>query len=409
VGSTQRDGIEPGQSHQSENLKNGRLLAGGGSGRIIPFVPGRRWAAQGEKMESSDYDWTKVGPPALSDTGLEAMNEAFVPTIKVPSEVQSMESVRPELVQWLWPGRIALGKITLIAGDPGLGKSYLTIDIAARVTRGAAWPGTKAKSPKGGVLLLSAEDDPADTIRPRLDAAGADCSRVSFLDRSDLSVGNSAVMRRILEAIPGCRLIVVDPITAFLGRTDSHKNADVRAVLRPLADVAREYNCAVIGVTHLNKGSGPAIYRATGSLAFVAASRSVFVVVQDDEDPEARLLLPIKNNLAKPADPVRFRLTNEKNPKVKWEKCDEDLVVDDVLGRVEDMTTTAFNEACDWLRATLREGPVPVKDLTRLAKENGHSWMTVRRAKDLTGVKVRRRGFGSNANWSWILKGDPTP
>ena len=153
--------------------------------------------------------------------------------------------------------------------------------------------------------MLSAEDDPGDTIRPRLDAAGADCSRISLLagvawdDDQDAQVATFNLARDLraldaaIESTPECRLVVIDPISAFCGSTDSHKNSDVRGLLAPLSELVQRRQVAVVGVNHLNKSTagGPAIYRTMGSLAFVAAARAAWAVVKDKDDPAKPTLL----------------------------------------------------------------------------------------------------------------------
>src|SRR5262245_1316544 len=157
--------------------------------------------------------------------------------------VVKLADVQPEQVQWLWPGRIALGKLTLIAGEPGLGKSFLTLDIAARVTTGEKWPDdpTTFKLP-GSVVLLSAEDDVADTIRPRLDAAGADVNHVHAIqavefktDEADKPTRRTFNLERDLPALEStiagltdCQLVVIDPVSAYCGKVDSHNNSETR-------------------------------------------------------------------------------------------------------------------------------------------------------------------------------------
>jgi RecA-family ATPase len=161
--------------------------------------------------------------------------------------------------------------------------------MAARVSTGAPWPDTPLElQPVGGVVLLSAEDDPADTIRPRLDAHGADVTRIVLLQSIDRPDGtNRAVdlavdgpaLEAAIDTVPNCRLVVVDPISAYLGGVDSHSNSDVRGMLAQLAELAARRRVAVVAVTHLRKGDGPAMYRAMGSLAFVAAARAAWAIV----------------------------------------------------------------------------------------------------------------------------------
>ena len=253
-----------------------------------------------------------------------------------------MSDVKPELVEWLWSDRFAIGKLTLIAGDPGLGKSLITLDMAARLSRGTPWPDALDEHVLvGGTVLLSAEDDPGDTIRPRLDAAGADASKIAvmtgitrhdsegdILDSFNLASDLSA-LELAIEQTPDCRLVVIDPITAYLGRTDSYKNAELRGLLAPLAELAQRRRVVVVAVTHLRKGEGAAIYRTMGSLAFVAAARAAWGVVKDKDNPRRRLMLPIKNNLAPDVQGLAYAIggTGPLNaPVLLW--SDEPVTVD---------------------------------------------------------------------------------
>ena len=200
-------------------------------------------------------------------------------------------------VDWLWPGRIALGKVTLLAGDPGLGKSLLTLDMAARVSRGGKWPGeessgfgiqgsggdpevgeptteSRALRPGASAIIFSDEDDVSDTIRPRLDAAGADCGRVFVVPAFSGKDDNGEYRRAfelsrdlarldgMLARLPDCRLVVIDPISSYLGSSIENTNTEVRSLLGPLAALAAARNLAVVAVTHLRKKDGATIYRA---------------------------------------------------------------------------------------------------------------------------------------------------
>ena len=308
-----------------------------------------------------------------------------------------LDTVQPKSIVWLWPGRIPIGKLTMLSGDPGLGKSLLTIDMGARVSS-APWPDTPELAPLGGVLMLSAEDDAADTIRPRLDAAGADCSRVSVLagiPRFDLEECERFVMfnlardlRALEEAVEStadCRLVVIDPISAFCGATDSHRNSDVRGLLAPLAELAQRRQVAVVGVNHLNKNAagGPAMYRTMGSLAFVAAARAAWAVVKDKQDPGKRLFLPIKNNLAADVAGLSYTILDKSGaPCLAW-------LPDPVTvrrGRSDGGSAPGWprprTQGSGGLgRNVLAGGPLAQKEIERQAKEAGLAWRTVKRAK----------------------------
>lgn len=329
-----------------------------------------------------------------------------------------LSDVSPEPLQWLWPGKIPLGKLTLLVGDPGLGKSFLTMDFAARVTRGSPWPDApESGQPAGSVILFSAEDDLADTIRPRLDAAGADVSRIEAIQaieqhnvfysspsvRSFSLLADLELLEKVVVANPGTRLIVIDPITAYCGRADSHKNSNVRAMLSPLAELAARHQVAVVAVTHLTKSSRlKALYRAMGSLAFTAAARSVWVVVQDPVTPARRLLLPAKLNLA--MDPVGqgFRIEESR---VVWETTPVAMTADDAMtAEVAGVdVSTAEREAVDWMQALLQDQPVPARDVQTLSRRSGITDWALRRAKSQLKIESRRQGFGAGSRVYWSL------
>lgn len=327
-----------------------------------------------------------------------------------------MSDVEPEAVSWLWPNRIALGKLTLISGDPGLGKSFVTLDMAARITTGCVWPDAPSeRAPKGSAVFLSAEDDPADTIRPRLDAAGADCDRVYCLqavqfrtvddleqERSFSLTHDLEVLESTLREVNDCRLIVVDPITAYLGGVDSHRNAEIRSVLQPLSDLAAKYEVAVVAVTHMNKcHGGPAIYRSMGSLAFTAAARAVWAVSRDPDDQRRRLVLPVKNNVAADGSGLAYRIAGEP-PRVEWEADPVALTADDALAPAEEREERSERErARDWLREALAAGPVPSLDMRADAEELGFSLRTLQRAfRDIKGTAKKN---GPNGGWMWSV------
>jgi len=274
----------------------------------------------------------------------------------------------------------------------------------------------------GGVVLLSAEDGIADTIRPRLDAAGADVNRIVALEaiRSvdngresartfDLSC-DLAGLEAAIRSVEGCRLVVIDPVTAYLGGVDSHKNAEIRGLLAPLGAIAERHRVAVVAVTHLNKSNnGPAIYRAMGSLAFAAAARAAWAVSKDKDDPRRRLLLPIKNNIAPDTGGLAYRIEAlgvDDCPVVVWEPDPVNVSADDALAgdREEGGGRSERDDAADWLRDLLAQGPRPARDVERDARDAGYSIATVRRAKAAIGVVSRKPAFGGS--WEWTL---PTP
>lgn len=347
------------------------------------------------------------------------------PTTRPGPVLVRLADVAPAQIEWLWEQRVAIGKLTLIAGDPGLGKSFLTIDMAARVSIGAGWPDRPGdallgKRPgPGGVVMLSAEDDVADTMRPRLDAAGGDPRRVAVLqavrtigdtgEKSERTFDLARDLRHLEDAIdqtPGCRLVVIDPISAYLGKTDSHNNGEVRGLLAPLADLAARRRVALVCVTHLNKGQGQAIYRAMGSLAFAAAARAVWGVVKDKDEPSRRLLLPIKNNIGNDRSGLAYTLrpTMGGQPQVAWEPEPIELTADDALSSDSKPGPDADERPrCEaWLRQALQAGPRPARDVEDEGV-NGESFSvgTIRRAKKTTRVVAYRPE--NPGPWFWRL------
>ena len=373
-----------------------------------------------------------------------------------PSGPLGIESVRvadvpKSQVAWLWPGRIALGKLTLLAGDPGLGKSFVTLDIASRVSRGASWPdvdgsggtpgvfdgrghraayvepyptpfGEPQSVPPTGpasVILLSAEDDVADTIRPRLEAHRADCERIHVI-RSVAAIdakspyGRSFDLGRdlehlctLLDRLPDCRLLVIDPMSAYLGRNVENANSEVRSLLGPLAALASERNLAVLAVTHLRKEEGAAMYRTMGSMAFIAAARAAWVVCKDKDDSRRRLLLPVKNNLANDTTGLAYTIEPRGvngEPIVCWSSDAIEVPADIAMERPTRPVGRPSGERDDiirWLAEFLATGPQPAAVVRAAATGQGFTSRTLRRAfEDLGGVANRVAGKNE---WQWSL------
>jgi len=228
-------------------------------------------------------------------------------------EYVCLKDVESRPINWLWHGRIALGKVSLIAGDPGLGKSLITLDFAARVTTGTNWPVDNTPCEKGSVVILSAEDEIADTIKPRLEACGGDPSKVYAIKQARIEKNGEEIERtvslksdliqieEIIKNISDCRLVIIDPITAYMEQTDSYKNTEVRSFLKPIQDMAEKTGTAILLVSHLNKSMGQnAMNRISGSIGLPAACRAAYSVSRDQDDDSIRYFSPIKNNLSTP-------------------------------------------------------------------------------------------------------------
>ena len=336
-----------------------------------------------------------------------------------------LSDIEAKPVSWLWPHRIARGKLTILAGNPGLGKSQVCASVAAIVTTGGCWPADRRRCAPGDVLFLSAEDDPADTLRPRLEAAGVDLDRVHIVDgvirgyrgdgapeqRMFCLAEDLRALESTLSRLRDGAALFVDPITAYLGETDSHKNAEVRGLLAPLAEIAARYNAAIIGVSHLNKAGGAeALMRVTGSLAFVAAARAAYLVAADPEDKARRLFLPLKNNLGPDATGLAFGIepafTNSpsgliETSRVKWEPDPVSITADDVMQTTSTKNASALDEATDWLRETLAEEAVGAEELYQRADAYGIAKRTLKRAARQLGIKPAKAGM--EGGWSWSL------
>jgi hypothetical protein len=329
--------------------------------------------------------------------------------------------IAPRDVEWLWPGRVPLGMLTLFAGDAKLGKSYVTLAVAAAVSRGAPLPGGDAPNGPGSVIIMSAEDDAARTIVPRLMADGATLAKVHILESVILTNGLEALpslsvdieaLERSVAEIGDSRLIVIDPVSAYLGRTDDHKNAELRGVLSPLKAMAERLNVAVILVTHLNKSAATnGKYRVIGSVAYVGACRANFLFVRDRSDPTGRRVLMCDNggNLAPTAPTLAYVIEDRGDgPRVEWLAEPVEITAEQALNAEAEAATDQNHalerrEAGQWLREVLAKGPVLAKEVEDAARECGIAIRTLKRAKGSIGVESYKEGFGKEAKWYWRL------
>jgi len=339
------------------------------------------------------------------------------PTKKPGPVVVCMADVQPEPIRWLWPGRVPLGRITLLAGRQGIGKSLVSVDMAGRVSTGSPWPdGEDCR--RGSVLVLAAEDDPADTIRPRLDAARADPSRVYLLQAVrrieegkpfELAVTLADVgdIEEAVQQLPDCRLLIVDPIGSYLGsRTDGNAENQVRGVLQPLADLARRHGFACLIVVHRRKAPGVvADDTVLGSRAFTALARAVWHVCHDPANKDRRLFLPGKMNLAGDVEGLSFTIGDEP-PRVFWDREPVAMTADDALaaeaeGLKRGPEARALAEAKRLLREALAEGPRPAKDVEAELMDAGITKKTIRNARESLGVASYKDGY--QGQWFWRL------
>ncbi len=341
------------------------------------------------------------------------MSPPEVVPIKVTGgpKLTKFSDIEERQLEWLWPGRIPMGKLTVIAGDPGFGKSLLTVAMAATVTNEVKWPDCGEYAPFGSVILLSSEDDNADTVKPRLISAGADQSKVfslsSMIENPDGTRRGFSFdkdtdkLTHVVKSVPDCRLVVIDPISAFMGNADSHNVAEVRGVLHELSELAQQQRFAVVYVTHLNKGKGTPMSRVSGSGAYVAAARSAMLVGRDPVDSDRRILTMLKANLSKETSSAAYRIAENENghPVIQWELGTNDLKPEDLLGSDSSDSHSALSEAMSWLNSELSGGPVNTKKLQILADDAGHAWRTVQRAQAKLNVVAKKTGVGGA--WQW--------
>jgi putative DNA primase/helicase len=323
--------------------------------------------------------------------------------------LERLSDVTSAEVDYVWPGRIPRGKLTIIVGEPGVGKSFLTLDIAARVSSGRKWPDASVAD-RGRVIHLSAEDGLADTIKPRIDAMKGNSRGVFSLRGIATATGDqffslSRHLRSLREAIrlKHAAVVIIDPLSAFLGtNVDSYKDADVRNVLGPVSQLAEDERVAIIAVMHLTKDVTRAvIHRALGSVAFVAAPRAVFLLAKHPGDDAVRVLAPMKFNLGVPPCSLAFRI---KRDRVKWTKEPVTLGADQIVKGGADLENrSAIEEATHFLQQALVDKPMLAAEVIQSAKSNGIAEATLRRAKNALGITSRHSGYGGSGSWAWEL------
>jgi hypothetical protein len=321
--------------------------------------------------------------------------------------------IKRELTDWLEPGRIPVGMVTILGGDPGLGKSQWTCLLAARLSRGEL-------GPPGITLMLTAEDDPSRTIKPRLEAAEADVSLIRIVRAANsdgFALPDDVVELDRIAGETHARLIVIDPVSAHLSeKINSWRDSEVRSALRPLSDLAERYQCAVLAVMHLNKGTGmQVLYRLSGSVGFSGAPRSVLFFARDPDDPDGvagrrRALSHEKCNVGPESSTLLYEIepilipARDDEPAVNVSRLkligESQRRGNELLGFSDGDERSAVEEAMDFLRAELAAGPRERGDVVKAARAEGHySDKTLRTARERLGVTVSRAGFPSRSYW----------
>ncbi len=342
--------------------------------------------------------------------------EAAAPTLADGVILTCASSIMVRPVSWLWQDWLACGKLHLLAGAPGQGKTTIALAFAATVSAGGLWPDGK-RCPPGNVLIWSGEDDPADTLVPRLMGMGADRDRIHFVEAARINgevvpfdpARDMVDLQAAAEKLGDVRLLIVDPIVSAI-TGDSHKNTEVRRGMQPLVDLANSMQAAVVGITHLSKGTAgrDPTERVTGSIAFTAVVRVVLLAakVKGDDGKDKRIFVRSKSNIGPDDGGFEYRVDQVTAAPgiptsiVTWG--------DSVEGSAHALLAEAESEADDnygakdsaelFLRELL-QGPTPTKTVRDEAKEAGHAWITVRRASESLGVDKRKSAGG----WYWQM------
>jgi putative DNA primase/helicase len=383
------------------------------------------------------FDIRARGADALVDpmnaVRLRELQDSNGKTNGIEHKVEGLESRKASTfkmrgIRWLWPGRFALGKLGLIGGLPDKGKGLISADIIARTTKGDLWPCNEGKAQSGKVIWFTAEDDIEDTIIPRLVAAGADLDRVEIVGMARNSDGSPRMfnlatdlplLRQKIDEIADVVLIIIDPVSSYLGvgKINNSSTTDVRGVLAPLTKLAEEKLTAIIGIMHFNKKADVtnAMLRIADSLAYVAAARHVYVVVDDAENEKARLFVKAKNNLAPDKHALRFMVGTEKvgfdqeleteiwAPRVLWDNEHVNVTATQAMeAEAAGGSRTAKADANEFLSSRLALGRVKADDLHEEAEENGIARRTQFRAKKDLKV-VARKEKGKGGGWYWEM------
>jgi hypothetical protein len=336
-----------------------------------------------------------------------------------PLELQRLSQWTPKPLRWLWAGRLALGKLAMLDGDPAQGKSLIALDLCARLSTGRPMPDGSSGPGVAATLILQGEDSAEDIVLPRLRALGADLDHVfgwRWREGAESVSHFPAHLHFLDQALEetGARLVVIDPVMAFLDRSVAgNSDQGVRSVLSPLARLADRHGAAVLLVRHLNKSGGRrALYRGGGSIGLLAACRSAWLVGNDPEVPGRRVLAQVKNNLATPQASLAYelRLSAEGLPVPFW-LGPSPWTADQLLAAGEPAQALAPQQgrACDFLALFLSDGPRTVREIWDAAKPHGLSARTLHRARHELAIRSQKVWRDKVAVNYWLLPGQLLP
>lgn len=345
------------------------------------------------------------------------------PAEKKP-DIKLFKDLKLERLKWLWPNRIPLGKISLLVGDPGIGKSFLSLYIAAQVSTGRPWIDSTRSTKPASVVILTAEDDLADTVGVRLKAAGANLDKIHYIDaivtpESRRGLYNLTkdvdILIKTLQVLPDVKLVIIDPITAYMEGKNENKNAEVREYLNPLTELARVADISILGISHFNKNqmTQAAAYRVLGSIGFTAAVRAVWLVHQDPEDEIKRLFVPLKGNLSKNPTGLSFTFTSTTVPTETgladsaYCSFSSDIVylTAEQLMAPREKKSPKKDAAAEWLQDYLKDGPKFANEIFNVGSQMGFSQRTLERVKSKLAVQSVKsfESDGLTGKWEWSL------
>ena len=306
-----------------------------------------------------------------------------------------MDTIEREEIKWLWKPYIPYGKITIVQGDPGEGKTSLILKLASELSLGRCFGEDELREPIN-IIYQTAEDGLADTVKPRLEDSGADCKRIMVIDDSEDSLSMNDVRIEAAIRTTGAKLLILDPLQAYLGdKVDMNRANETRDITKRLGTLAEKTGCAVVLIGHMNKGSGAkAAYRGIGSIDFFAIARSVLLVARVPENPNIRALAQIKNNLEKEGSTVAFEI---KDNVFNW-VGEYDISIEELLSGFSQGNKSLKAES--FLKDLLtEEDSYPASEIFAKGKTLGISKRTLENSKQELGIKSIRVGTG----WHWKL------
>ena len=397
--------------------------------RIIAHANNYKHRSAGSASPSSDF-------AAVTDEETQADEEAEDECSEGGFRVGGLDfsygsAIKSEAIEWLWEQRFPVGMLSMVVGFPELGKSQICCSIAACVTKGKDWPNHEGGAPKGAALILSAEDSPGQTLKPRLVAAGADMSQVlvtsmtvrtehgrRMMNLADDLKHLSAGVQTARKSGRVFKVVIIDPISAYMGgkaKGNTWNQTDVRAILAPVAEWAQRERVAVIAISHFNKGGNShTLYRVSDSIGFTAAARAVWFCVADKEDGGRKLFVKAKGSVARADVPgLSYRIASNaltlddgqvrEAPYIQW--GDEVSITAEQAMAERKEESPALAAAIVFLRSLLANGPMLLEDIRDHVNASEHSPATIKRAKAALQIVTSKEGF-KDGKWRWSLPED---